>query len=187
MKPAIRGCGALDPHAVNASPRNAGRAGVTGACPVDEQTSRAVVETLAPTVFSVAFALTDDREVADDFAVEAFAKLRKSGVQGNVEMYRTTLLRTVVEAAERQHRFPLGLAAWVRKAVAAPPARKQRHSAKSITARLQELPFRLRTVLVLKEIAELPLWSIDEVMGCDDRDVRNLLIAARRALIKGES
>lgn len=174
MKPVIRGCGVLDPHAVNASRRSAGRAGSTGACPVDEQTFRAIVETLAPTVFSAAFALTDDREVADDFAVEAFAKLRKSGVQGNVEMFRTTLLRTVVEAAERRHRFPLGLAAWVRKAVGAPPARKQRHSAKRIT------------VLVLREIAELPLWSIDEVMGCDDRKVRNLLIAARTALIKGK-
>ena len=187
MKTAISGCGVLDPHAVNAFRRSAGRAGSAGACPVDEQTFRAVVETLAPTVFSVAFVLTGDREVADDFAVEAFAKLRKSGVQGNVEMFLTTLLRTVVETAERRHRFPLGLAAWVRKAVASPSSRKQRHSAKSITTRLQELPFRLRTVLVLKEIAELPLWSIDEVMGCDDREVRNLLIAARRALIKGES
>lgn len=187
MKPAIRGCGVLDPHAVNASRPSAGRAGSAGACPVDEQTFRAIVETLAPTVLSVAFELKDDRAVADDFAVEAFAKLCKSGVQGNVEMFLTTLLRTVVETAERRHRFPLGLAAWVRKAVASPSSRKQRHSAKSITTRLQELPFRLRTVLVLREIAALPLRSISEMMGCDDRKVRNLLIAARTALIEGKS
>ena len=180
MKPVIRGCGVLDPHAVNASRRSAGRAGSAGACPVDEQTFRAIVETLAPTVFSAAFALTDDREVADDFAVEAFAKLRKSGVQGNVEMFRTTLLRTVVEAAERRHRFPLGLAAWVRESGGRTPRPKAAPFCKTHGGGTG------RTVLVLREIAELPLWSIDEVMGCDDRKVRNLLIAARTALIKGK-
>jgi RNA polymerase sigma-70 factor (sigma-E family) len=146
--------------------------------------------TCAPDAVRTAFLLTGDKDLAEDLVQEAFVKiLGRFGDLRDPDAFRAYLRRTVVNLTKKH---------WRRKDV----ERRFRHRADGATSdsiempdvegreelwqRLQQLPHRQRTALVLRFYEDLTEKQTADALGCSPGAVKSLTQRAMEALRRME-
>jgi hypothetical protein len=156
------------------------------------RTLKPVVEEFGLLIFNVSWALVGEPDSADRIACEAFARIYQPSLDDgskNVNQLRIVLLRHVVQIS-RKELFWKGLAEVLRGCCGLRPAKAggvdcQNTStvANLVVDKLRHVPFKLRVPLVLREVAELPITAVAQVLGATEQNVRRSLLEGRRALI----
>jgi hypothetical protein len=148
-----------------------------------------VVERFGVLIFNVSWALVGEQDSADRIACGAFARIYQSGLDVDVNELRIALLRNVVQIS-RKEVFWKGLAKVLRGCGGLRPAEVEGVDGQSTSTvanrlvdHLRHVPFKLRVVLVLREVAELPITAVAQVLGSTEQDVRQSLLEGRRTLI----
>ena len=156
------------------------------------RTLKPVVERFGVLIFNVSWALVGEQDGADRIACEAFARIYQQSLDDgsqNVSQLRIALLRHVVQIS-RKEVFWKGLAKVLRGCGGLRPAEAEGVDGQSTSTvanrlvdRLRHVPFKLRVALVLREVAELPITAVAQVLGSTEQDVRQSLLEGRRTLI----
>jgi RNA polymerase sigma factor (sigma-70 family) len=125
----------------------------------------------------LAFVLTGDTRFTDDIVQDAFLRLRsKFDAIDNPRAYlRVTLVNAIRRHRHRERRREQAHEHSARSAVASEAAFD------ALLERIDRLPFRQRTVLVLRYFEELSEAEIADVLGCAPGTVKSL---ASRALAR---
>jgi DNA-directed RNA polymerase specialized sigma24 family protein len=155
-------------------------------------TLKPIVERFGILIFNVAWALIGEADSADRIACEAFARIYQSGLDNgnqNVSGLRAVLLRHVVQMSGREA-FRKRLAEVLGGCFGLRPTKAGGVDGQSTSTfanpaveRLKRVSFRLRAPLVLREVAELPISAVAQVLSVSEREVRRRLLKGRQALL----
>ena len=151
--------------------------------PLDSAGFQQLVNQYAPKVQAVAYAIFGDRGIADEISVRVFAHAYRT-LRPNREPWPDLARLTITESRRfRRTSFVLGRISL----------RKQHndseHAPIGETERaihiLRRLPWDKRTLLVLREVAQLSPEQIATVLDSTPARVKSDLLNARRAALKG--
>ena len=156
-------------------------------------TLKPIVEKFGILIFNVAWALVGEPDSADRIACEAFARIYQSGLDNgsqNGNDLRTALLRHVVQISGKEA-FWSGLTEVLRGCCGLRPVNAGGAGDQSTPStfanpaveRLKRVSFTLRAPLVLREVAELPIAAVAQVLSVTEKEVRRRLLEGRRALL----
>ena len=151
-----------------------------------------IVDRFGILIFNVAWALVGEPDSADRIACEAFARIYQSGLDNgsqNGNDLRTALLRHVVQISGKEACWR-GLTEVLRGCCGLRPTNAGGVDDQSTSAlanptveRLKGVSFRLRAPLVLREVAELPIAAVAQVLSVTEKEVRRRLLKGRQALL----
>lgn len=145
---------------------------------------REIIEGLSPVVCAVAGALVGDKRVGEELAVEAFAESHNQICQGDIYTARPIVLKSIVRKGEKYDALRRPLRLLMRRLGGIVHVGEVSDLNRTIRSRLLMLKFTLRATLVLREIAELSIEAVGEIMDARADEVRGRLLSARKALLR---
>jgi RNA polymerase sigma-70 factor (ECF subfamily) len=152
---------------------------------------RKMYDTVFPVLFRVAFRIAANEEAAEDLCQEAFFKLyEKNMVFPSVDDAKYWLIRVVKNAslnyAKRKDRerkiYQKAFREERRLDESGEDILIKKESRLEVRQALLELPENLRTVLILKEYAELNYKDIGKMLGISEGNVKVRVFRARERL-----
>jgi RNA polymerase sigma-70 factor (ECF subfamily) len=152
---------------------------------------RKLYDKVFPVIFRVAFRIAANEEAAEDLCQEAFFKLyEKNMVFPSVDDAKYWLIRVVKNAslnyAKRKDRerkiYQKAFREEQRLDESGEDILIKKESGHEVRQALLELPENLRTVLILKEYAELNYKEIGKMLGISEGNVKVRVFRARERL-----
>ncbi|MGO8695163.1 MAG: RNA polymerase sigma factor [Rectinemataceae bacterium] len=150
-------------------------------------------DTVAPVLVRIAFRITGSSESAEDVVQDAFARLIEKDIPfPTMDDAKFWLIRVVkngaLNFAKRKGREIRAYERWWHgerdhSGAADEPVLKN-ESAEELRRRLEELPEKLKAVLVLKEYGGLNYKEIGRVLGISEGNVKVRAFRAREALLE---
>jgi len=152
---------------------------------------RRIYETAFPIIFRVAYRIANSEEAAEDLCQEAFFRLyEKNMVFPNPEEAKYWLIRVVKNAAlnyakrkERERKaYQRAFKETYRKEETGESLLIMQENKTEVKEALEQLPERLRIVLVLKEYADMNYKEIGKVLNISEGNVKVRVFRAREKL-----
>ena len=152
-----------------------------------------VYDAVYPLLFRIAYRITGDTDVSDDLCQEAFIRYYKRVIPlPDVEQSKYWLIRVVKNLAlnyeKRKGREKKAYDRYVKEPK--PVIRSgesellRTESAQLVQSALERLPFKLRSVIVLREFGGLSYREIAKVVGISEANVKVRVYRARAQLKK---
>jgi len=144
-----------------------------------------------PVLFRVAYRITNNTEAAEDLCQDSFFRLyEKNMVFPNLEEAKYWLIRVVKNAslnyAARKDRerkaYQRAFKEDVRQEESGEGLLVKKETSEEVQKALNRLPESLRTVLILKEYAEMNYKEIGKILGISEGNVKVRVFRARERL-----
>ncbi len=162
-----------------------------GRVKLDQVLFEEVYETLYPLIHKLAYHITGDAEQAEDLCHEAFIKYfeRKKPLP-DINQTKYWLIRVVknisLNYVKKKSRQRKGFEKLKKIAPLAADSSEQEYIKKETISRIQraldEIPYRLRMAVVLKEYAGLNYKEIGAILGISEGNVKIRVFRARQRL-----
>ncbi len=150
-----------------------------------------VYESVFPVVFKISYRITGDRGIAEDLCHEAFIKyFERRGSFPSIDEVKFWLIRVIrnisLNYEKRRARERLAIDRYKKVAKVEDRGEDEKLLLKemeeAIQKALEELPYNLREVLVLKEYGGLSYKEIGKVVGISESNVKVRIFRAREKL-----
>ena len=152
-----------------------------------------IYTSLFPVIYRVAYRITGDEGIAEDLCHESFIKyLERDQGLPDIEQTKYWLLRVVRNISlnfEKRKSRERNAVEKLKKRP--PPVEKSseeqvliQEEKSAVQAMLNDLPYKLRVVLVLKEYGELNYRQIGSILGITEGNVKVRIYRARERLAK---
>ncbi len=154
---------------------------------------RDVYVSIFPTLFRIAYRITGDKTAAEDLCQEAFIKyLQRTKPLPTTEQAKYWLIRVVhnlslnFEKRRNRERRAVGRLKLqpTRENPTAESELLKSESTTLVQTALEKIPYKLRTVLVLREYADLSYREIARSVGISESNVKVRIYRAREQLRK---
>ena len=154
----------------------------------NEEAFRRLVEKYRPVAYRTAYGFVRDEHTARDISQEAFVRVYRSLDRFDTSRPFATWLRRITvnlavdELRRRRRRPEAPLDVDVAARPQADPSREAElaEEKQAVWEVLDQLPLKYRTVMVLREIEELPTEEVARIVGCPPVSVRWRLHRARK-------
>ena len=152
-----------------------------------------VYDVVYPLLYRIAFHITGDENISEDLCQEAFIRYYRRVIPlPNLDQSKYWLIRVVKNLAfnheKRRGREQKAYYRYSQEPVAQMRSGESEflrsESAKIVREALAKLPFKLRTVIVLREYGDLSYQEIAKVVGISESNVKVRVFRAREQLRK---
>ena len=150
-----------------------------------------VYEYVFPVLFRIAFPITGDTAISEDLCQEAFVKYYQRMVTfPDVDQAKYWLIRVLKNLAynfekrriRERKAYTRVLQQGDREVLSGEQEALRQEALSRVQKSLQKLPYKLRSVLVLKEYGQLNYKEIARILGISEGNVKVRVFRAREAL-----